>query len=398
MTRAHPADASLMRSLNRAATLDLIREEGPLTRSEIARKLKLSLPTVMRVTDELMTEDFVTTLDETQSTGGRPANLLAFKGTAYSAVGVDLGGSKMFGTVADLTGNIEHQIYIPWEDQASGDRLEQLCRLIEDLMDAPRPSGQQLRGIGIGAPGITLQPEGIVTWAPSLGWRDLALKEILSQRFDVPVFVENDVNLAALGEFGFGAGRGATSLVCIAVGTGIGAGIILDGALYRGCDQAAGEIGYCVPGVKFLGKVYDEFGALESLASATGVVNRAWELLESAEDSSILLDDLNAEQVFCAAREGAGWARDVVSETVDYLSVVIANVSALLNPEVVVLGGGVARSADLLIEPILERLDGVIPHIPKIVASELDRRAAVMGAIMLVLHGTTDDLLITQRT
>lgn len=264
-------------------------------------------------------------------------------------------------------------------------------------MDAPRPLGQNLLGIGIGGLGITVRPEGIVTWAPRLGWRDMPLKQMLSERFDVPVFVANDVNVAALGEFGFGAGCGVNSPVCIAIGTGIDPGIILYGALYRGSDQAAGEIGYCVPGVQFLNQRYTEFGALEGLASATGVVNRAREVLRSRAILPRLSITSVRRRVFSAAREGSDWAQAVVSETVHYLAVAIANISALLNPEIVVLGGGVARSADFLITPILERLRNVIPHVPRIVASELDRRAAVMGATMLVLHGTTDDFLVRQR-
>lgn len=386
-----------MRSLNRAAVLELIRQQGPLTRSEIADQLQLSLPTVVRIADELTAEDFVTALDEAQSTGGRPATLLAFNGNAYAAIGVDLGGSKMFGTVADLTGRIQQEVYLPWQNSASTDHLGQLRQLIERLMDAPKPAGQELRGIGIGAPGVTLRPEGVVTWAPSLGWRNLPLKEILSQQFDVPVFVENDVNLAALGEFGFGAGRGARSLVCISVGTGVGAGVVLDGSLYRGFNQAAGEVGYCVPGIEFLGQTYEQFGALESLASATGIVKRARAALESTENPSLPDEALTAEGVFDAARGGERWAQDVVDKTVSYLALAIANVSSLLDPETVVLGGGVARSADLLIDPILQRLKGTIPNVPTIVASQLDRRAAVMGAIMIVLYGTTEDLVVKRR-
>lgn len=393
--RKRTATSQLIRSINRTAVLDLMRTESPIARSRIARKLNTSIPTVMRIVDSLMEEGLVKSLDRVESSGGRPRPLLAFDGEANVAVGIDLGGSKMFGAVADLAGNVIHERYVPWKDGDSEDRLEELCHLIEELLAAPRPPEKKIRGIGVGAPGATISPTGIVTWAPSLGWRDFPLKDILSERFDVPVFVDNDVNLSALGEYGFGAGRGCSSLVCIAVGTGIGAGIVLDGVPYRGHNFSAGEIGYLLPGIKYLGHRYDQFGALESLASGTGVAKRARQLFEE-QSKPPPVSPLGAEAVFDAARQGEDWAQQVVDETVDYLSLAIATVGSLLDPEIIVLGGGVARSADLLIEPIMERLDGAIPVLPQLVPSELGRRAAAMGAIMYVMYGTTEHVIVNQ--
>jgi len=384
---------SLLRSINRAAVLELLRQGSPIARSQIARRLNLSLPTVMRVIDELMEEDLVRNESSSEPTGGRHRPLLEFNGGAYAVLGVDLGGTKMFGTVADLAGTILHEIYVPWEANEPDDSLERLCELIAELIEAPRPTGQPIRGIGIGAPGVTLHEQGIVTWAPSLGWRNLPLKQILSERFQLPVFVENDVNLAAMGELGFGAGQGARNLVCMAIGTGIGAGIIIGGALYRGHHQAAGEAGYLLPGVRFLGQRYEQFGALESLASGSGIAERARKALQE-HGLPTPAGEVTAEEVFAAAREGQAWALPVVEETIDYLALAISSIGALLDPEIVVLGGGVSRSADLLIEPIRERLDGVIPYIPRLVASPLDRRATVMGAIMLVLNATTEHFVV----
>jgi predicted NBD/HSP70 family sugar kinase len=354
----------------------------------------MSLPTVMRIVDDLMEEDLVRLHGLGESTGGRPGSLLEFNGDAYAVVGVDLGGTKMFGTVADLSGTIQHERYIPHShDNGPQQYFNELCEFIQMLLDMPRPPGQRIRGIGVGAPGFTPVPEGIVTWAPSLGWRDLPLQKMLTDCFDMPVFVENDVNLTALGEWGFGAGRGASNLVSIAIGTGIGAGIIIGGALYRGHNQGAGEVGYLLPGVEFLGQPYDQFGALEGLASGAGIAERACQLL-ARENKPIPPQGLNAHDVFAAARGGEAWAQQVIGETVDYLSLAIASISALLDPEIIILGGGVARSADLLIEPILQRLEGVLHFVPRLVASPLGRRAAAMGAIMLVLNATMEYFVV----
>ncbi len=388
------ATASLIRRLNRSAILDLIREHSPISRSEIARQLNMSMPTVMRVVDALQEEDLVRWSGNSQPTGGRPGNLLEFNADGYAVLGLDLGGSKMFGTVADLGGKIQSEIYRPWQGNNPDETLEQVCELIADLLAQPRPASQKIRGIGVGAPGITLYEQGVVTWAPSLGWRNLPLKDILQERFGFPVVVENDVNLAALGEYGFGAARHASSAACIAVGTGIGAGIVIERKIYRGYNQSAGEVGYLPPDVSYLGRCYDTFGALESIASGSGVERRARQLLQQ-QHLPLPEQGPSAEEVFKAARLGEAWARQVVAETVDYLAFTVAVISTVLDPQVIVLGGGVARSADLLIKPILSRLEGVIPTRPNLVPSSLGSRAAVMGAIMLVLDTTTGYVTVT---
>ena len=383
------ATAGLMRRLNRSAILDAIREHSPIARSEIARKLNISMPTVMRVIDDLVAEDLVRWSGNSETSGGRPRTLLEFNRQGYAVVGLDLGGTKMYGTVADLGGNIQDEVYVTWKHGDSQDSLQRVYELIAELLSRPRPDGQQVRGIGVGAPGVTLSEEGIVSWAPSLGWRDLPLKAMLKERFGLPVVVENDVNLAALGEYGFGAGKGASSLVCLAVGTGIGAGIVIDRKIHRGFNESAGEIGYLPPAASFLGRRYDQYGALEEQASGTGIERRATELFQQ-QGWPLPTEGLSAERVFSAARSGEAWARQIVEETVDYLALAIAAISAILDPQVIVLGGGVARSADLLIEPILSRLDGVLATRTNLVQSSLGYRAAVMGAIMLVLDTTTE--------
>jgi predicted NBD/HSP70 family sugar kinase len=382
------ASASLMRRLNRSAILDLIREEGAISRTQIGRRLSLSLPTVMRIVDDLIEVGLVMDGGAAESTGGRPRSLLKFNGRAAAVVGVDLGGTQMFGTVADLAGNIQAEKYLTRDGEDGPANLARLFELIDHLLVAPRPAGQTIRGIGIGAPGITQHSEGIVTWAPSLNWRNLPLKKLLAERYDLPVFVENDVNLAALGEYGFGSCKGAASLVLLAVGTGIGAGIVIDRQIYRGHHQSAGEIGYLPPDGSYLNRRYEGFGALESLASVTGIAQRARQVLQQMQGSQPAA--ISGEEVFSAARHGQAWARTVVAETASYLSLAVAAISTLIDPAAVILGGGVAPSADLLIPLIQESLAGVIPVVPLLRPSSLGFRAAVMGAIMMVLDATTE--------
>ena len=389
------ANSQIIRQINRFAILEAIRLHGPISRSLLSQELELSLPTVMRIAQELLDQDLIVDLGLTKSSGGRPPSMLVFNSEAYAVIGVDLGGTNMVGTVVDLAGSIQHEVSFAHKDSHK-DKLTLLIQFIEELIDAPRPKNQKLRGVGIGVPGTTTVPEGKVIWAPSLAWRDLPLQSILVEKFDLPVFVENDVNLAALGEWGFGAGKDTCSMVNISIGTGIGAGIIIDGNLYRGYNQAAGEIGFMIPSVDFLGKRYDHFGGLESLASGTGVARRAAEKLAGIMDQDDL-ERIIAKDIFDAAREGQKWAVELVQETADLLSLGVGNITAFFNPEIIIIGGGLSRSADMFIPRIIQQLDGVVPFLPKIVASPLGRRAPAMGAVMQVLNGTTEYLVIDQR-
>jgi glucokinase-like ROK family protein len=378
-----------MRGINRSAVLDLIRRQGPVSRSAISETLGVSLPTVLRIVDALINEGLVRSSGASEWSGGRRRPLVEFNAGQHLTIGVDLGGTKMYGAVADLGGSILQEQVVQQHATTGENSYQAVVNLIENLLDYARQTGCTIRGIGVGAPGVTYPESGLVRWAPSLEWRDFPLKERLSAQFRLPVIVENDVNLAALGEMWFGAGQNLSNLVLLAVGTGIGAGIVVDGSLYRGSHQAAGEVGYLLPDPSYLSSSFPGFGALEQVASGTGIAGRARQVLEGRH-SPAQLEALTSEQVFEAARRGEDWARQIVAEVVDYLAQTVATMALCFDPDVVVLAGGVGRSSDLLIEPILRRLDGAIPTLPRLVASRLGHRAGVMGAIISLLYGTSD--------
>jgi len=382
-----------MRAINRSAILDTIRREGPISRTAIAHRLGVSLPTVMRIVDGLVAEGFVRPREDKEWTGGRRRALLEFNTQSQVVVGVDLGGTKMYGALADLGGHVLDEVNFGRHGTSGEDSYQLLVSLIDTLLASPKLENRPVRGIGLGVPGITLHEEGIVRWAYTLQWRDLPLKARLEERYGLACTVDNDVNLAALGELWYGAGQEAKNMILVAIGTGIGAGIIIDGALYRGSSEASGEIGGMIPGREFLGKDYRDFGALESVASGTGI---AWRARTVAPEAPPATDPAttDTEVVFEAARQGQAWALTLLKETVDYLALAIGNLMACFDPDVIVLGGGVARSADLLVEPILRRLEGAIPTPPKLVVSALGPQATVMGAIANVLHSTTETYVV----
>ena len=393
----HTGDATLLRKVNESAILEQIRRDGPITRSDLARRLHLSLPTITRIANELRNASLIVETSSAGSSGGRRPGLLEFNFRANLIIGVYV-GHKMVAALADLDGKIIERRTQPSLSGEAG--LQQLIDLVRDLHQQAEAMGLAVRGVGVGAPSIVSFPEGVVAWAPGLGWRNLPLKQALEAALGLRVFVENEVNLLALGESWRGAGRGIRRLVCVSVGTGVGAGLILDGQLYRGARGAAGEIGYVVPNERYLGCQVNRFGTLESLADRNALIARGSERMQAGE-SSILnaacafdRSKLTAEMVLDAARAGDPLAQAAVSEVVDYLSIAIANLVCVVDPERIVLSGDLAGYAEMFTQPIRERIKGLVPTMPEIVASELGMDAAVLGAVAIAMSETSDALFV----
>ena len=389
----HTITAAEMREINRSSILEMVRSNSPISRTQIAEDLHVSLPTVMRIVDELMEDGLVVEDGEKEWSGGRKRKRLIFNGTQHLVIGIDLGGTKIYGAVANYNGEILHEVRIEHHQTRSEESLELLCSIIDQLLAFSEDLNLPVRGIGVGVPGVVQPDTGIVGIAPALDWKDFPLKSRLQERYDHPIAIENDVNLAALGEMWFGTQGDENNLVLLTIGTGIGAGIIINGAVYGGSHNMAGEVGYFLPDRTHLGQKYPGFGALEILASGTGIANRARELLADTL-SPEALENLTAYDVFDAVRQQKDWAITVLDETVDYLAQLIGAISTIFDPDVILLGGGVSRSADLLIDPICSRLKDTLLLEPNLRASQLGYRAAVMGAIIRLLRMTSNYYLL----
>jgi glucokinase len=242
-------------------------------------------------------------------------------------------------------------------------------------------------------------PEGVVVLAPMLEWRNLPLRQQLEAILGVPVIVQNEINLLTLGESWRGAGRNVRNMVCISLGAGIGAGLVIDGQIYSGHHFAAGEIGYAVPGERFLGRKYETYGCLESVAGSHGIVRRAAARLAEGEASELNRGPrsdvrLTVDAVFEAARNGDALAHAVVSETADYWSIALANLACIVDPARIIISGELAEHSDLFLDHIRGRLQDLVPALPDIVVSELGMDAAVLGAIALVMRETSDAVFV----
>ena len=235
-----------MKQVNRSAILEFIRQSNTTARSEISRLLELSMPTVIRIVDELIEDGLVRSTGETAGEAGRPRELLEYNKSGSTVIGIDLGGTKLYGALANIGGEILGEVHKKQHSSTGDESFTLVEEMIQSLIQLAGEKQQKLLGIAVGAPGVTHVKTGVVEWAPSLNWRDFSLKQRIADRFHLPVVVDNDVNLAVLGEQWFGAGRGVNNLLLLAIGTGMGAGLIIDGVIYRGHNEAAGEVGYFI--------------------------------------------------------------------------------------------------------------------------------------------------------
>lgn len=388
MTVARP---EILERINRSAILQMIREHPGITRVALGKRLGLSPATVTRLVGQLIEEGLVVERSERVPAGrprpiGRQPRALYLNREAYHLIGVDLGGTHLVGALTNLEGEILSEVRRPSRPNGNPDEaIGQLIRALEELLEQASQFGYSVRGIGIGAPGVTDPNRGVVLWAPAFQWRDLPLKELLEARFNIPVFVENDVNLAAFGEKWFGIGQKVQNLVCVFIGTGIGAGLVLHGELYRGHHYAAGEVGYVIPERSLLHQTYEDFGCLETLAAGPAIARRAAERL-SAFPGSVLrplieAGRLEATDVFHAAEAGDPLARLIAEETLDYLAIMLISIIAVVDPEMIILGGGVVRAGSYLLDGLRQRLEGVVPAMPDLELSVLGDRAGILGAV-----------------
>ena len=377
-----------MKNINRLTVLESIRAKGTTHRSELANELRISLSRLSRIVESLLNDGWILETSEKEASIRKNTKFLKFNGVPHRIIGVDLGGTKIYGAIANLEGKILYETYFKHSQSHAEESYQVVCDVIDELLRVADDDEYQIDGIGIGVPGITDGNTGVVSLAPGLDWQNFPLSSRLNEKYSYPMVVENDVNLAALGEawYGFDDIKWKT-LVLIAIGTGIGAGIIIDGDIYSGIHSMSGEIGYMVLDRTQLGGQYPGFGAFEQIASGTGIAERARHSLAIQTNSS-RNGLITSEDVFQAARQKERWAEGIVADTVDYLAQAIASIQLTIDPEIIILGGGVSHSADLLIDPVLQRLAGIIPVIPRLQVSHLEYRAAVLGAAKKMMRIT----------
>src|SRR5437763_198351 len=380
---------SLLRELGEQAVLETIFRKGPITRPEIAAATNLSKPTVSAAVSRLEDGGLVRAAGQRAGQRGRKPLAYVVSSRAGFVVGADIGGSNLRVAAADLFGEPLCDLKHPTAKDSSRAVGVQILEMVSEVIDQASTVHGRPLALGISAPGIVDQASGRVTSlaynvAPEGGFDPL---EVIRDRFDLPVLIENNVNLAAVGEKWFGLARGVSTMVFIAIGAGIGMGAIIDDELVRGAHGAAGEIGY-------LPLVGDPFnprhrlhGGLEDEIGGAGII-AAFNERRGQDDPELS----SVHDVFELAATGHSAARSVVDHVASRLGTAIATVCGILDPELVVLGGGIGASS-LLLRPARGSAAALVPITARIETSLLGERAALQGAIAVALNAARSTLL-----
>jgi glucokinase-like ROK family protein len=365
-----------------------------ISRVQLARLTHLSRPAVTELTHGLLENNLIEAIgpDRTSSRVGKRPTLLAFNPDAYHMVALDLGGDRMVGALLDLRGQIIQQKSFSTSPGVKS--LDSLCTLIAGLVKQPTCP---LLGIAVGTPGIVDTQTGIVHFAANLNWTEVPLVSLLSERFRLPVHIENDTSLAALGERHFGLGQGIDDLVVITLGTGVGSGIIVDGRMAWGSAHGAGEIGHipiagsndvCACGRR---------GCLETVVSGWAIAWRAQQIAREHPESLLNQaasaadgDGTTVLSVGRAAEQGDAQAIALIEQVGSTLGLALTTVIHLLNPRRIILGGNLARMGDRFIDHVRRTVqERALPQLADqtdIVLSDLGDKTVLLGAGALLLE------------
>jgi glucokinase len=307
-------------------------------------------------------------------------------------VAIDLGGTKIALGIVSRQYQFLARAHYPTPAEAGVDSvIQRIISAIGQITASANMTSSQLCGISVAAAGAIDSQQGIITLSPNLpGWRDIPLGSIIEDRLGIRTWLLNDANAAALGEHHLGADRGVGSLIYLAIGTGIGGAIIIDGKLYTGACGSAGEIGHMTIDTNGPRCECGNIGCLEQLAAGKAIAREAKERLGSGERSALTeavageIENITAKEVAVAAQEGDSLAGEIINSAATYLGIGMVNLVNIFNPEMIVVGGGVAKMGDLLLNParrvVMERAFPESVAAVRIVTTELGDDAGLLGA------------------
>lgn len=373
-------DAPQMNRINKCEVLRLIRNAGIISRADIVNISGLTPPTVSRIAEQLANEEkLVSYVGIGESNGGRPPVMLQFNGKQNYIIGLDLGATNIRGLLSDLEANHIMEIQISTEiSKGFNAIMDQLQSIVERLLDGKDIKKDCMKGIGIGIAGLVNKKSGIVDFSPDFGWSNVNVRKSLQERLSLPFIYDNSTRLMALGELAYGAGSKYDNFVVINVGYGIAAGIVIDGIAMKGSSGYAGEFGHIIVDSKSNVKCKcGATGCLEALASGRRIAQLGQEAAMKKKCGPMLdlcegdISRIDAKLVAKAALQGDKAANKIYEEITSYLSVGIATLSNLLDPQIIFIGGGVSMNGSLFFDNITRAVkqyllppDKSIPVVP----------------------------------
>lgn len=387
MSAASDRKPNLLRELSEQEVLDAIFHAGPISRPQIAERTGLSKATVGAAVERLQRAGIIQTAGPLHGRPGRSPLAYEVRGNAGFVLGIDIGGNNIRAGTADIFGATIADEQDPTSRDGARAVSAQVMEIAGRVVDRARASHERLLSAAVSTPGIVDQVSHRVTGlayniSPDGGLDPLAA---LRGRFDVPVQIDNNVNLAALGESWEGIAHGVSTFAFISVGAGVGMGLVVDGELVRGAHGGAGEIGY----LPISHDPYDErhrlHGGLEDEIGAAGIRSALAARRSPGGGAEAGTEPSSAQEVFALAQGGDADAREVVDGVARRLGAAIASVIAVVDPELVVLGGGIG-SNPLLLGPVRGTVAELVPLTARIETSRLGDQAALHGAVAAALR------------
>jgi len=367
-----------IRNINEGLVLETIEKNDSVSRADIGKLIGLAPPTISDIVKDLIERDIVQEIGKGVSSGGKKPILLKINSKAVYMIAVDLGGENGIRVaLMDLSYDIVKEKFGPKIESLNSRRLKKSLNVIlKDFIKEINISKEKILSICIGVPGIINIKLKKVTVAPYLNW-EISLEDLTLREIGIPITLENDVNLMALGERVKGIAQEIENFVFVGERTGIGAGIITNGKLYTGANNAAGEVGYLLIDTRYAHRSNRDFGCLEKLASYKVIVEKARKKLGK---------NIRAIDIFKMASVGDSVALKIVKETLKYLAYGIGNISCVLDPELVIIGGGISFLPQRFLEEIKMNIKEIIPFVPKIEFSKLGEGGVLIGAAVKVLE------------
>ncbi|MDM5285529.1 ROK family transcriptional regulator [Peribacillus frigoritolerans] len=386
----------LMKSINRSLILNIIREKGPISRADIAKLTKLTPPTVSSFVKELLEAEIVIERNLGESSGGRKPTLLTLSEDMFHVIGMDVGSQNIKTILTSITGKVIKKSIVPLPAQTTNETLLSLMiDSVSGILDHTKIDEEKIVGIGVGMHGIVDVEEGSSVFAPNLNLQDIPIKRVLEERFNMMVKVENDGRAMSLGELWFGNGAGIDSFVCINVGRGIGAGIIINGKLYHGSHFISGEIGHMIIDIDGPQCTCGNYGCLQTFASGPSIVEWVKKEMRLGHSSLLTtltkgdLEKVTGELIYSSALEGDTLCKTALQQAGRYLGVGITNVIHTVNPRRIIIGGGVSNAGDLIMDNIIQTVNQRALTNPakqtEIILSKFGDDATAMGAVALIL-------------
>ncbi len=397
-----------VKNLNKHVALDLIRfTPGGISRVRLAQRMDLTRAAITAIVDDLLKSGVIKEASSRSVNTGRPPVTLVVNPEHGYVAGIDMGATHLTVIIANCAAHVIEEEEIPFRI-ADGPSfcIDQADTLLQKLLQHAGLQLNNLLAIGLGVPGPIVAKEGMVLAPPIMpGWDRFPIRTTLEQRWGCPISLNNDAELGAVGEWAYGAGRSVDDVIYVKVGTGVGAGMLLNGHIYRGASGSAGEIGHITIDENGPQCKCGNRGCLEAFAGGDAIASQAKDIIQSGRSTQLAntpLEKITARDIIKEARRGDLVAQQILVQAGSHLGVAIASLVNMINPKMIILGGGVAQIGDLFLEPIRQAVQkrslSAAAQDVQITTALLGKRASGMGAIVQAVSTVLHQIAIDKET